>query len=102
MYIAIFHSWFVNSKGFEVLEIDTDDPIEAKKTALLRWDELDSTFNHTEFHLIELTKDERPVYPSTRWQKFICWVKYSHKMSYVGGGVDKCVLCGYTKSDGAD
>lgn len=99
MFIAVFHSWHVHSKGFEVIEIDTDDGEEANKIALVKQQEIERDFKSTAFELIRIKDGSIPIIPSTRWDKFICWIKYSHDMEYIGGGVDICMLCGIEKSD---
>lgn len=99
MFIAVFHSWHVHSKGFEVIEIDTDDGEEANKIALVKQQEKDSHFNSTAFELIRLKDGAIVQLPKTRWQKFICWVRYGHKMEYTGGGEEICDLCGKLTDD---
>jgi hypothetical protein len=51
-YIIVIHSWFVDSKGWEVKEITASDLKEAKKIAKeMAWDK-NSAFNRTDFKVI--------------------------------------------------
>ncbi|WP_144409437.1 hypothetical protein [Martelella endophytica] len=58
-YVAVIHSWFISSKGFEVFDIDAENEEAAWSVAKSRCYDADSTFNHAAVTVIEIGPDER-------------------------------------------
>jgi len=57
-YYAIFHSWFVSSNGFDCVKIEAENSKEARQKAKAINYDKDSTFNKTEFYLLEINDSE--------------------------------------------
>ena len=57
-YIAVIHSWFMVSQGFEVHEIGADNQHDADKEASLLADNERDTFKHRAFVAIEIGTNE--------------------------------------------
>ena len=57
-YYAIFHSWFVSSNGFDCVKIEAENKQEARQKAKAINYDKDSTFNKTEFYLLEINDTE--------------------------------------------
>lgn len=60
-FIAVFHSWFVSSKGFKVVELDAPDRATAEAQADAIAYRTGGTFRETAYHIIELQDGEIPV-----------------------------------------
>lgn len=57
-YYAVFHSWFVSSNGFDCVKIEAENSKEARQKAKAINYDKDSTFNKTEFYLLEINDTE--------------------------------------------
>mgnify|MGYP007059417294 CR=1 FL=1 len=57
-YIMIQHSWFVNSKGFDVEEIEAESKKHAHQIAKAKTFDKDSSFNKCRYTLLELEEEE--------------------------------------------
>ena len=59
-FIAVVHTWFVDSKGFYVQNLDVTTREEADKEAAVLYREYNERMRHAEVLIIELIKGERP------------------------------------------
>ena len=54
IFAIVFHSWFQDSKGFDVYYIQATDEREARKEALLIKEHDEGTFNRMAFKIVEV------------------------------------------------
>lgn len=58
-FIIVFHTWFIDSKGFIAEEIQCDSKLEAEKEAAYINQQLGSTFLKCAYKVIEIHKTEQ-------------------------------------------
>lgn len=74
-YIVVFHTWFVDTKWFDVIEFDTQDKKEVEKECkALKYDKED-TFHNVAFEIIEI--DDRETL--SKLNKIPMWIRKLYK-----------------------
>lgn len=58
-FIAVIHGWHVESKGFDVHELEARDLIAAQKEACWIKQQRDATFDRCAFQVVEICDRER-------------------------------------------
>lgn len=75
-YIGIQHSWFIDSKGWDIIHLDSTNYEDALKEAALLQVDLMSSFNHCAIKVIEIGTDEHIVRRDNRKEWLIKWETY--------------------------
>ena len=68
-FIAIVHSWFVDSKGFDVITMDVNSKKEADREAAVIYREHNSDFRKAEVLVLELEKGEHSPRRLSLWER---------------------------------
>jgi hypothetical protein len=57
-FIIVVHSWFIDSKYFQVEEIQSESKLEAEKEAAYITKQMETTFRKCAYKVIEIHKNE--------------------------------------------
>lgn len=79
-WIAVVHTWFVNSKGFYVYELDSKTSREADMEDALLYRKYNGDFREAEIKLIKLQKGEHLPKPPKPGRKLSLWERISGRV----------------------
>ncbi len=78
-FIAVFHGWFVDDKGFEVKELEANDLEDAYKQAIVLKHKRETTFKHIAFKVIPIEDSEIFMPRKLTWKERITGKIYKLK-----------------------
>ena len=73
-FVIVLHKWFVDSNGFKVKEMESDNRKEVEREAKIWTHDNNYGMNHADYHIIELHKDEtlkKPKGAKLSWKERI-------------------------------
>lgn len=74
-FIAVVHGWHVESKGFDVHELKSDNKKDADREACWLMNERDKTFDRCAYTLIEIQEGDQLVRRLTWRERITGWLK---------------------------
>ena len=74
-YVAVFHKFFVDSEGFEVVELEQRSLADATDAATIHKSKIESTFTHVAFAVVEMCDRETVARKLTIGERLSGWLR---------------------------